>query len=93
MDRGDLNPVVGNLFTTAGQKRVGNFVAGGIHNSMKDTHNMHPYISSGVLRAAKELLAGSMWQADCKLPTPALTYNMVVNNITLWMSISKLQGW
>ena len=34
--------VVGNLFTTAGQKRVVIFVAGHIHNSSKGTHNIHP---------------------------------------------------
>ena len=57
---------MGNLFTTAGQKRV--FVAGGTHNYIVRVHIMFIHViffpSGG--------LAGRMWPAGRRLPTPVL---------------------
>ena len=58
--------VVGNLFTTTGQKTVAIFVAGHTHNSNKGTHNIDPYFSPlATWRAALELFAG---HGPLKLP-------------------------
>ena len=53
--------VVGNLFTTTGQKRIVIFVTGRIHNSSKGTHSFHQcqFFPSGVLVGRTRITRGS----------------------------------
>ena len=76
--------MVGNLFTTAGRKRVVIFVAGHTHNSSK-VHiiSILIFFPLGAWWTAEELLAGRMWPAGCRLPTFAISDGWHLNALML----------
>ena len=77
--------MVGNLFTTAGQKSVVTYVAGRIHNFGKHTHIL--FFPLRAWRAAQELLVSR------RLPTPALGYRTTCAQFRVLSNIQNYGIW